>query len=242
MKISISASYDQLSGKAANDLIRFLSSVKNPLVCLASGSSPAGLYRELAGKVKNNEINISEWNFIGLDEWANMNGNDEGSCRFHLDQQFFHPLKIAKEKIFFFNGRAKDMEKECRLAEDFIQQHNGIDVAVLGLGLNGHIGMNEPGTPSKLCSHISDIDLQTQQVGQKYFSSPKNLSKGLTLGISNILSAKKILLLVNGNKKAAVVKRVLEDEPSEKMPASLLRDHSNCTIYLDEEAAQFISI
>ena len=211
------------------------------MVCVASGNSPEGLYKELVRKVKNNDADLSSWNFVGLDEWAGMNGNDEGSCRFHLNNQFFGPLQINEERICFFDGRAKDPDEECMRVENFIQQHNGIDVAILGLGMNGHIGMNEPGTPSSLRSHLTEIDPLTQQVGQKYFSRPKELSHGLTLGIATLKEAKQIMLIANGKHKASIVQKILEEEVSEQLPASLLRHHTHITIYLDQPAAQLIS-
>jgi galactosamine-6-phosphate isomerase len=169
-----------------------------------------------------------------------MNGSDEGSCRYHLNRQFFQPLHIKEENISFFDGRAIELENECQQTENFIHQHGGIDVAILGLGLNGHIGMNEPGTSPNLHSHIADIDPETQEVGQKYFTTPQTLSHGITLGLANIMETRHVILLVSGARKAGIVKRIIEDEPSEQLPASLLRQHPGLKIYLDAEAAQLI--
>ena len=241
MEIRIFSSYDELSKQAAEDLIASLQSVGNPLVCVASGNSPEGLYKALVQKVKNNEADLSSWDFVGLDEWAGMNGGDEGSCRFHLNNQFFNPLQITEERICFFDGRADNAEEECMRVENFIQQHNGIDAAILGLGMNGHVGMNEPGTSPSLRSHLAEIDPLTQQVGQKYFSQPKKLSHGLTLGIATLMGAKQVMLIVNGESKAAIVQKILKEKVSEQLPASLLRNHPRFTIYLDKAAAQFVS-
>mgnify|MGYP001799336298 CR=1 FL=1 len=138
-------------------------------MCTASGDSPKGLYKALIKQVNENKIDISSWNFVGLDEWLGMNRNDEGSCRFHLNNDLFQPLHVEENKISFFDGRAKDLEKECDRIENSIIKIGGIDVAIVGLGLNGHVGMNEPGTPADLRSHVAEIDRQTQQAGQKYF-------------------------------------------------------------------------
>ena len=240
MQIFISDTYEELSKQAAADVISLMQSSANKLLCIASGDTPAGLYKEIVTKVNNRELNIDDWHFVGLDEWAGMNGSDEGSCRYHLDKQFFDPLKIKEEKICFFDGRAADLEAECQRTETFISQHGGIDVAILGLGTNGHIGMNEPGTSPHLHSHISEIAAETQKVGQKYFNSPRSLTHGITLGLANITEARHVVLLVSGAHKAGIVKKILEEEISEQLPASLLRQHPGLKIYLDAAAAQFI--
>ena len=241
MKVIISDTYEELSKQAAVDIIESLKSIEQPLICTASGDSPAGLYKELVKNVKDKKIDISNWHFVGLDEWAGMNEEDEGSCKFHLNNQFFHPLKIEKEKISFFNGRAKDLQEECNLTEDIIRQHGGIDIAIVGLGMNGHIGMNEPGTSPLSRSHIAEIDPITQKTGQKYFNSEQDLSQGLTLGLATLMEVRQIILVVNGSHKAAIVKKVMEEEISEQLPASLLRNHPGLVVYLDKDAAQMLS-
>jgi len=238
MNIFIADDYLQLSQLAAEDLILLTKEKSKPLVCTASGDTPAGLYKILVEKVKNKETDISDWYFLGLDEWAGMNGEDEGSCRFHLNNQLFHPLQIPDEKIIFFNGKAKDLNKECRNVENFIQQKKRIDIAILGLGLNGHAGMNEPGTAALLRSHVTTLDPLTIKTGQKYFSKPQQLGKGITLGLATLLEAEFIFLLVSGAHKAAIAKQVLEGQVSENVPASLLRNHPGLRIYLDKESAQ----
>ena len=240
MEIFVSDSYESLSKKAAAGIKEITGSLKNPVVCTASGDTPAGLYNELANLVTTGQLNISSWRFVGLDEWVGMNGSDEGSCRYFLDKQLFNPLQIQLNKISFFDGRAKDLHSECDRIENFIKQNGGIDVAIVGLGMNGHVGMNEPGTPASLHSHIADIDSITQQVGQKYFKENQKLTKGITLGLANIIKARNVILLVSGNKKTGIVKQIMEEEISESLPATLLRNHQKLSIYLDIEAAAFL--
>lgn len=240
MDIVISDTYSELSQKAAADSVRFMELRKDPLLCTASGDTPAGLYQEIVAKVSKKEIDISRWTFVGLDEWAGMNGADEGSCRFHLNNQLFHPLKITGDKICFFDGKAGNPDKECELIENFIRQYGHIDVAILGLGMNGHVGMNEPGTFAGSRSHITAIDPITQKTGQKYFKEQRQLSAGLTLGLGTIMESTNIVLLVSGSHKAEIVKKVLKDDISDQLPASLLRKHPRVTIYLDREAAKLI--
>jgi glucosamine-6-phosphate isomerase len=242
MQIIVNNSYKSMSEKCAHDLLEFLQPLKEPVICTASGDTPKGMYEELIKQVHEREIDISHWHFIGLDEWAGMNGNDEGSCRDHLNKDLFYPLNIAADKIIFFDGRAKNLQAQCDGIEDYIHLMGGIDAAIVGLGMNGHVGMNEPGTPSELYSHIADIDTMTQTTGQKYFKSEKQLAKGLTLGLRSLLEANFIMLVANGIKKAGIIKKIFENDPSPLLPATLLLGHKKIFIYLDKEATSLTSL
>lgn len=238
MEIFVGETYREISKHAADAVIELMSLTGKPLLCPASGDSPAGLYKELVERYNNKGLNVSDWYFVGLDEWAGMNGNDEGSCRFHLNNQLFNPLKIEKEKICFFNGRAEDLASECNQAEKFIAGYGGIYIAIVGLGTNGHIAMNEPGTSALLRSHVAAIHPSTQVAGQKYFKEAKELSRGITLGLATLMEARHIILVANGAHKAEIIKRIITEQPSEQLPGTLLRKHPSLSIYLDEEAAQ----
>jgi glucosamine-6-phosphate isomerase len=240
MKIFVSGTYEAMSKKALSTVVEIIKDRRSPVICTASGDSPAGLYNELVAGTAKNQVKVSTWNFLSLDEWAGMNGSDNGSCRYHLNQQLFEPLEIPEEQICFFDGRAADLETECNKVEDYIEQHGGIDVAIVGLGINGHVGMNEPGTPALLKSHVADIDPLTQQVGQKYFKENTPLEKGLTLGIASLMEARNVVLVVSGSKKAEILKQVLEGEISEQTPASLLRNHPSFFVFADKEAGSLL--
>ena len=241
MQIIVEESYKSMSEKCANDLLEFILPLENPVICAASGDTPKGMYGELVKQVREKQIDVSNWHFIGLDEWAGMNGNDEGSCRYHLNNDLFYPLQIAEDKIIFFDGRAKNLQAQCDGVEDYISLMGGIDVAIVGLGMNGHVGMNEPGTDPELFSHIADIDSMTQLVGQKYFKSQQQLSKGLTIGIASLQKAAFIMLLASGTKKSGIIKKILEEDASPQLPATLLLSHKKIDIYLDKEAASLIT-
>ncbi len=242
MKIIVADTYEAMSKQVADDIIELIRQVKQPLICTASGDSPAGLYKELVQRVNAKEIDLSDWFFVSLDEWAGMNGNDEGSCRFHLNNQLFNALKIVEERIYFFDGRGTDLQEQCTGIENFIKAHGGIDLAIVGLGMNGHVGMNEPGTSAASRSHVADIDPVTQKTGQKYFKEPRSLPQGITLGLATIMEAKHIILLVSGRHKAGIVQQVLKQEISAALPASLLRNHPGLQVYLDKEAASLINL
>ncbi len=240
MKIFVSETYELMSKQAADEVARIMRLRKYPLICPASGDSPAGLYKELVERAGNKQLNPSDWFFVGLDEWVGLNANDEGSCLYHLNAQLFHPLRIAEEKICFFDGRANDLKAECNKTEDFILQHGGIDVAILGVGMNGHVGMNEPGTSANTFSHVIDLDTTTVQVGQKYFKKRQTLTQGITLGIASLLEAKNLIILISGKHKAEIAQKIIKSEISEKLPANLLRNHPSLNIYLDADASATI--
>ena len=242
MQHIISKDFETLSEKATHAITEIMAKQQNPLICVASGDSPSGIYKNIVAQVQKNELTIDHWRFLGLDEWVGLNGDEEGSCRWHLNRELFTPLQIKKDAICFFNGASDNLNQECFDTESYIQKQGGIEIAILGLGMNGHIGMNEPNTPINSRSHIIELDPITISVGQKYFNKPQPLTKGITLGIATLLEAKHILLVVNGAKKADIVKQVIEGPISESIPASLLRNHPNCSIYLDEAAASKLSL
>jgi len=237
MIIKTSPTYELMSRQAARDLLALLKDKTKPLICTASGHSPAGMYRELVKEIKQQGTDISSWKFVGLDEWAGMNDQDPGSCSYDLQELLFKPLGLRKEQLCLFDGRAADRPAECRRVEDFLQAAGGIEVAILGIGLNGHLGMNEPGTAPSLRTHVSDIHPLTQQTGQKYFSTPQDLSQGLTLGLANLLEARHVYLLANGAHKAPIVSQAIHNPFSPQLPATLLQQHKQATFYLDQEAA-----
>ncbi len=158
MKIIISNNYEAMSEKAYEDIVAIMQAASKPLICVASGDSPSGIYKNIVKGVGSNEINIDSWSFLGLDEWVGLNGDDEGSCRYHLNRELFNPLAIPANRICFFDGAASDLEQQCSITENTIQAKGGIEMAILGLGMNGHIGMNEPHTSIQTRSHIINLD------------------------------------------------------------------------------------
>ena len=242
MNLIISDTAEEMAQRVADGVGACMSFRSNPLFCPASGDTPAALYREMQARAKDNRLDVTKWHFIGLDEWVGMNGADEGSCRYYLDRDLFHPLMIREERICFFDGRADDPAAECARGESFLKDLGGIDVAILGIGTNGHIAMNEPGTAQDVRCHISVLHPSTQATGQKYFSSYQTLTYGITLGLGDLLEARHLYLLAIGEHKAAIVQKALEGPISEVLPASLLRDHPSLHVYLDRAAAGELSI
>lgn len=240
MKLFVSETYEAMSKQAAEAVIQLMQSGRRPVICAASGHSPEGLYREIIDRVRKKQLSVDNWLFLGLDEWVGMNAADEGSCRHHLDLELLGPLQVPEARICFFDGRAEDLEAECERIEKFISENGGIDVAVLGLGMNGHIGMNEPGVSVDMRSHVIDLHPITRTVGQKYFKEEKELTKGITLGMATLLEADNLIVVVSGTHKAEITHEMIEGNVSENVPATLLRNHPALKIYLDSDAASKI--
>jgi glucosamine-6-phosphate isomerase len=236
-KLSIETTPEDLAIKLADRLVQCLAGVQAPLICPASGSTPAPLYHELVGRQRGGALDTGAWRFVGLDEWVGLNGNDEGSCRWWLDKDLFLPLAVGEDRICFFDGRAYDLTAECATTEHFIEESGKMAVVILGIGTNGHIAMNEPGTEVGARTRVVTLHASTQSVGQKYFTKQTVLEKGITLGLGTIREARHIFLLATGKHKASIIRQALEGDVSADVPASLLRDHPGLEVWLDEGAA-----
>jgi glucosamine-6-phosphate isomerase len=240
MQKIITKNYSELSQKTAEIITECIKKKPNAVICVASGDTPLGTYKVLVEMAKNNGLDFSECTFVGLDEWVGMNKNDEGSCGYYLYRDLFNPLEITEEKIYCFNGKSTDLQAECSKIDEIILKNGGLDLLLVGIGLNGHIAMNEPKTSFDLYCHISQLAEMTIEIGQKYFKSNTPLDKGITLGLRHLQEAKQVILVANGEKKANILKQVFESEISEKLPATILKKHHNSVVILDEGAAKFL--
>ncbi|MBO9620980.1 MAG: 6-phosphogluconolactonase, partial [Niabella sp.] len=160
-----------------------------------------------------------------------------GSCRNDFQQRLIAPLGLRASQYHFFDALAKDLENECTKMENEIARRGGIDLMVVGIGMNGHIGFNEPGTASGLHAHVINLDATTKTVGQKYFKDAVSLNKGITLGLADLMEAKKVILVASGSHKAGVIKQAIEGPITENFPATILQQHPNAWIMIDAPAA-----
>lgn len=236
MNIIVSENYAEMSRKAADDVINIIRQKPGSLICIPSGDTPTGMYNALVDDSKSGKYNINETFFIGLDEWGGLNKEDNGSCGYYLHKYFIDPLQLKDDKYFLFDGKAKDLQAECIRAEVFIDEKGGIELAILGLGMNGHLGINEPGVSVSTRTHVVKLDDVTKKVGQKYFAEETSLHSGITIGLAELMNAKTVFLLVSGKHKADILEKVVNGEISNRVPASLLRNHSNCFVYIDKDA------
>ena len=236
-KISIYPDYDTMSLAAAERVISLLAKKPNAVICLPSGSTPLGLFKTLVSANQKGAVDFTQCVFVGLDEWVGMGAGDEGSGRELLDRDFFKPIGLRERQIVFFDGKAPNPQSECDRVNKIVAGLGGLDMIVLGVGMNGHLALNEPGSAWDEYAHLTELDPLTVQVGQKYFNKPTVLTKGITLGIRHILDSKTAILLASGKSKAQIISRALAFPVTTDFPATALQNHLNAEIILDQEAA-----
>jgi galactosamine-6-phosphate isomerase len=190
---------------------------------------------------KKNGIDFSRVQFVSLDEWVGIPKSNNGSCYNFLHETLFEPLRIQDTNIHFFNSTAADLSAECERINQVIQTLGGIDLMLVGIGVNGHIGFNEPGVSPDLFAHVIKLDAITLQVGQKYFSETTALQKGITLGIARFMQSRMAILMATGSKKAAIIKKALKENVSDSVPASFIQQHRNAIVLLDREVAGLLN-
>lgn len=237
MKIQIFENDVSLSIQAAEQLITTVAEKPEAVLCLAGGESPLKTYRWVVQLSKQNKVEYSKVHFIGLDEWVGIPPENKGSCKFFLRENILKPLSIKHDHFHLFDSMAEDLNAECQKMDKTISLLGGIDLMIVGIGMNGHIGFNEPGVSLDLTSHVVQLDEITQTVGQKYFSQKTHLSKGITIGFRHLMESRKVLLMASGLKKADIVQKTLEGEIAESIPASIIRTHPGGLVLLDKDSA-----
>lgn len=240
MEIVVVADFEEMSERAAADIITLLNEKPDSLISLAAGSTPTGTLNRLVEAQSQEKVDFSQAIFVGLDEWVGMDRTDEGSTQHYLYDTFFLPAQIREDQIFFFDAKAADLEQECQKIDRLIEEHSGLDLVLLGIGVNGHLGLNEPGVSLELTSHVMDLSETTKQVGQKYFAQETKLVRGITLGCQHFVDADKVILIANGEAKAKAVAGMVQGEITSDLPASVLQKHMNAIGYIDQAAASLL--
>ena len=240
MKVHILKDYSELSKSTAELIISYIKSKPDSLICLASGHTPIGVFQELQKAVQAKQVDLSKCIFLSLDEWVNIDPSDSGSCLSMLKKDCFVPLGIGENQVEFFDVSVSDLQKECDRINALIESRGGLDIMLVGVGTNGHIGMNEPGTSFKSYAHISELAEETKSVGQKYFQKNTSLSLGITLGLKHLREAKLPIIMANGNKKAAIIAKGLQGIATVEIPLSVVHLIPQAHVMLDKEAADLI--
>lgn len=240
MKIRVYSNYEALSEATANAMIDLVKQKPGAVICLASGHTPLLPCKIFVQKAYELHMDISQTTFLGLDEWVAVPPENEGSCHYFLHHTVFNPLKLQQHQIHVFNSMTNDLDSECKKMDKTIFDKGGIDLVIVGIGMNGHIGFNEPGVDFTNYSHVIELDKTTVSVGQKYFSSAVKLTKGITVGLQHLMEAKQVILIANGEKKAAVIKKAITEKLSVQIPATIMQTHKNGVIMIDKEAASLL--
>ena len=237
MQIKIFQNYQTLSEAAATMIMDFVKKKPNALLCFATGDSPRLTYKILTEKAKEQHIDFSKCLIVGLDEWLGIAPDKPGSCHHFLHNYLFEPLSIDPAQVFLFDSMTTNEQEECERINRIMEEKGPIDFMLVGVGMNGHIGFNEPGTDIDSKAHVSVLDDTTRTVGKKYFLEEVSIRKGMTLGLKQVMQAQTLLMMANGKKKAPVINQALEKEISNSFPASLIRQHKQGILMIDIEAA-----
>lgn len=229
--------YDEVS-KEAFKVMKTVLDKGNPVLGLATGSSPVGLYKEMIRDHKENGTsykNILTWN---LDEYVGIPRTHEQSYWTFMHENLFNFIDIPEENIHVPVGESEDEEAECVKYEESMKGHT-VDIQVLGIGSDGHIAFNEPGTPFDSLTHLMDLTEQTRKDNARFFDNDINQvpKRSITMGLASIMRAKKIIVIATGENKAEAVYGMLKGPKTTDCPASILQDHPDVTVLLDKEAA-----
>ncbi|EFS00798.1 glucosamine-6-phosphate isomerase, putative [Listeria seeligeri FSL N1-067] len=237
MKVVIKENPQIVAETISQKIIEIVKEKPTSLICIAGGDTPLLTIEALIKANQAGEVDFSKTQFVGLDEWVGLGRETKGSCIQTLYDAFFDRLEnVSSAQICFFDGQTADFEAECARVDAFIEACGGIDFILLGIGLNGHIGFNEPFVPVDVNCHVVELDNVTKRVMSKYFDTDLPLTHGISLGMKQILTAKEIYLVATGEKKAEIVQQVIEKEPTVSIPATLVKQ-AIATLVLDEKAA-----
>lgn len=234
--------YDLMSKAAAEIIKDKINSKKNAVLGLATGSTPVGTYKELINMYENDQVDFSEVRTVNLDEYIGLDGKDIHSYRYFMNDTLFDHININKENTHVPDGTAQDLSKEASDYDQMIDAIGGVDIQILGIGNNGHIAFNEPDKYLKLHTHVTDLTLDTINANKRFFDSPDDVPrKALTMGIGQIMKAKRILLLANGKNKAEALKGIFSNTITTDNPATLLQLHKDVTVIIDKELEEEIN-
>ena len=233
--------YQDMSRKAANIISAQIIMKPDCVLGLATGSTPVGAYKQLVEWFKKGDLDFSGVTTVNLDEYRGLSGENDQSYRYFMNTNLFDHVNIDKSRTFVPDGLEEDPAKACRDYNNIIRSVGGIDLQLLGIGGNGHIGFNEPGDAFEKETHCIDLTESTIRANARFFASMDDVPKqAYTMGIKNIMSAKKILLVATGENKAEALYQSLYGKITPNMPASILQLHSDVTVVADEAALSLI--
>ena len=241
MKIYRAENYDAMSRRAANILSAQVILKPDSVLGLATGSTPVGMYRQLVNWYEKGDIDFSQVHTVNLDEYLGLAPDHDQSYRYFMQQNLFDHINVRPENTNVPNGLASDPEAECRRYDQVIAGLGGIDLQVLGMGHNGHIGFNEPEEAFELETHVVDLTENTIQANARFFASKDEVPRrAITMGIKSIMQARHILVVVSGEDKAEIVRRAFAGPVTPLVPASILQLHPHLSLVGDEAALSLL--
>lgn len=224
-------SYNEMSRKAANLISAQVITEPHSVLGLATGSTPVGIYRQLIDWYNKGDIDFSGVTSVNLDEYLGLPADHPQSYRYFMEENFFKHINIPPEHTFVPSGVAEDPERECADYDQRIRALGGIDLQLLGIGQDGHIGFNEPDDAFVKSTHVVELDPSTIRANARFFESEEDVPKrAITMGMISIMQAKRILLVANGEKKREILEKALFGPITPRIPASILQLHPNITV------------
>ena len=237
MRLLKCENYTELSLKAAQIVAGQITLNPQSVLGLATGSTPVGMYNELVKMYNEKRVDFSDIRTFNLDEYYPISADNPQSYHYFMEEDLFSKINIKKENTHILDGKCSDTFAECDNFEKLIAQNGGIDLQILGIGQNGHIGFNEPAENLNLLTHLTSLTESTVRANSRFFDDISDVpTKALTMGIGTILKARKIIILANGGGKKEAVKALLTDSITTDVPASMLKVHSDVTLICDKEA------
>lgn len=240
MHIVVCKDYEEMSRRAAEIVAEQIKKHPDGLISFPGGDLPQGMVHVFADMVNEGKIDISRTHYVSLDEWVGLSNEDEGSCGLFNQQNLLSRLQHPFAGTHIINGAAEDIESERVALNDYISQYGPLDVSVLGIGMNGHLGFNENGVDFDLDAHIIPLSETTLKVMTKYFGEKFHPTQGISQGIRQIMAAKTVILIANGAHKAEILKKAVHGPVTNEVPASVLQNHPNCYVVADEAAAALL--
>jgi glucosamine-6-phosphate deaminase len=241
MRIMIARDYEEMSRRAAKIVAGQIFVKPNSVIGLATGSTPLLMYKELIRIHETEGLDFSEITTFNLDEYIGLPADNINSYHFYMYNNLFNHINIKRENIFIPNGMAADIEGECSRFERHISEKGGIDLQVLGIGNNGHIGFNEPDIKFEATTHMVKLDEETILANARFFETIEEVPKyAISMGIKTIMHARKILLLANGCSKAEALCKALYGGITPEIPASILQLHQDVTVVVDDECGSYL--
>lgn len=240
MHIVVCKDYEEMSRRAAEIVAEQIKKHPDGLISFPGGDTPLGMVHVFADMVNEGKVDISRTHYVSLDEWVGLSGEDEGSCGLFNQQNLLSRLQHPFAGTHIINGAAEDIESERVALNDYISQYGPLDVSVLGIGMNGHLGFNENGVDFDLDAHIIPLSETTLKVMTKYFGEKSHPTHGISQGIRQIMAAKTVILIANGAHKAEILKKAVHGPVTNEVPASVLQNHPNCYVVADEAAAALL--
>ncbi|WP_415333301.1 glucosamine-6-phosphate deaminase [Clostridium perfringens] len=241
MRLIVTKNYEEMSKVAAKEMAEDIKRNPEIVLGLATGGTPVGMYKELIRMYNEGELDFSKVTSINLDEYVGLSGDHDQSYRYFMNTNLFNNINIDKNNTFVPNGLAENVEEECMAYDSRIQDMGGIDLQLLGLGANGHIGFNEPGEALSVGTHLTDLKESTIEANARFFDSIDDVPrKAITMGLGGIMKAKKIMVIASGEGKAEVVKAMMSGKITTEIPATMLQMHRDVILIVDEDAAKLL--